>query len=421
MEKGIIAGIDIGSSKITSVVAEIAEEDVIIRGINTTPARSVVKGLVKDVNLCAREIDASFSGAVYSSGVSLEKVYVAVSSKEMVFKAVSGELKLGDSPREITIEDVEKLSNSIETVAGMPGYELLQRIVQEYLINNSGGVRNPVGMFGNVLSLNAQDVLAPSWLMNNYRTALDRVGLEVAGIVPSILSASEAVLTDEERNTGCVIIDLGHGTTDIGIYRDGLAVYISTVLVGGANFDRDIMQGLGVGLEEAQRIKKAFVKAWVKPEQEELDDLIDVKLYGQREYSKIKKQKLIEVVLPRLEEWAALVKNDLGQSGFVEQVPGGIVLVGGGSYMREVGPFFRHHLKRAVRIGLPIGYSRLFDEFRAPQYASALGIANYVRLTEGAGPAFTLTFADEVYNFFVTLWKSMPWVKRKAEREEAEH
>ncbi len=413
MSHNIVAGIDIGSSKITSIIAEFTEDDIIIKGINAVPTKSIVKGMVRDINTCSQEIDASFSGAVYSSGVSVEKVYLSVVSKEIFFKSVVGEIDLGKEPRELTHDDVEKLLASVNSETIEEGYERFNRVIQYFTVNEMSGVRNPVGMYGTKLSLTAQDVIGPTWLVNNYRRAVERVGLEVIGVIPSALCAGHAVSTEEELETGSILLDLGHGTTNIAVFRDGAGIYMSILTIGGANLDTDIMHGLGVGLEEAQRIKKAFVKAWVKPEQQEMDELIDVKLFGQRKYSKMKKQKLIDVVVPRLEEWAQLINKRLTESGYLSSIPGGIILVGGGCHMREIVPFFQHHLKRAVRIGLPIGFSHLFDEFRAPQYASALGIASFARLIHREIQAYPLSFIDEAYRLFTDFWNSLPWVKRK--------
>jgi len=232
-------------------------------------------------------------------------------------------------------------------------------------------------MFGERLAVKVQDIIGPEWLLHNYGKALTRVGLSVESLIPSVLAAGEAVLTGEEMNTGCLLIDLGHGTTDLALYRDGSAIYTNTIPVGMANFDADLMQGLGVSLTEAQRIRRSFLKAWVSPEQADAHDVIDIKFYGHNEYSKVKKQKVITIALPRLEEWAQLIKRSLRESGLLETIAGGVVLTGGGCYLREVTGFFQHHLNKPVRIGMPRGYSHLFEEFRAPQYASALGITSF--------------------------------------------
>lgn len=415
MEGKTIAGIDIGSSKITSVIAQLTDEEIVIRGISSAPTKSISKGILRDLNLCAQEIDASFSSAVYSSGVHIDKVHLSLTSKQIKLLKQVGDKILDSEPRAITDQDVEELLASIPDSGLSEGEVRIQRIPEEFILNDAEGVRNPVGMVASKLSVKAQDVICPSWLLSNYERALERVGLGVLSVIPSIFCAASAVLTEEEAETGCILLDLGHGTTDIGIFRDGHATYMSTLPVGGSNFDTDIMQGLGVGYDEAQRIKKSFVKAWIKPEPQEGDEFIDIRLYGQKEYSKVKKQKLIEVVLPRLEEWAQLIKREIEQSGLSASIPGGVVLVGGGSYMRDITTFFSHHLKRAVRIGLPIGFSHLFEEFRAPQYASALGIASFAKGLEREVKAVPLSFLEELYSFFSELWYSMPWVKKKGE------
>jgi len=257
-------------------------------------------------------------------------------------------------------------------------------------------------MFGERLAVRVQDIIGPEWLLNNYKKALDRLGLKVVSLIPSILCAGEAVLTTEEKNTGCILLDLGYGTTDVAIYRDGSAAYTDTIPVGVGNFESDFMQGLGVSLEEAQRIRRSFFKAWTSSNQPDADDVIDVKFYGHSEFAKIKRQKVVEIALPRLEEWSALIRRSLRDSGMLESVPGGVVLTGGGAFIREIVGFFRHHLGKPVRIGIPRGYSHLFEEFRAPQYASALGITSFAGASareEAYGPGFLENVAD----FFLDL------------------
>jgi len=397
-----VAGIDLGSSKITSVIADVTPDEVLIRGINTTPSKSIVKGVIRDLNQCAAEIDASFSGAVYSSGVHIDQVHLAVTCKDLVSMPLTGELRLEGAENEITQAHVDRLLESIRTPPREGQFALLQRIVQEYEVNETHGVRNPLGMFGERLAVKVQDIIGPEWLLNNYRKALDRVGLTVKSLIPSILASGEAVLTTEEKNTGCVLLDLGHGTTDIALYRDGSAMYTSTISVGSGNFDTDFMQGLGVSLDEAQRIRRGFLKAWINVSQADADDVIDIKFYGHTEYAKIKKQKVIEIALPRLHEWAQLIKRNLEDSGLLASIPGGVVLTGGGCYLREVTGFFQHHLGKPVRIGLPRGYSHLFDEFRAPQYASALGITSFAGREEPERGHET-SFLENVAEAFLSL------------------
>jgi cell division protein FtsA len=226
------------------------------------------------------------------------------------------------------------------------------------------------------------------------------------------------VLTDEEKDTGCILLDLGHGTTEIAIYRDGSGIFTSTIPIGVGNFDNDLMQGLGVGLSEAQRIRKSFVRAWTGPTQADADDIIDVKFYGHNEYAKVKKQKVVEIAAPRLDEWAALVKRELNASGLMPSIPGGIAICGGGCHMREITAFFQHHLGRPVRIGMPRGYSHLFEEFRNPAYASALGIVTFAAREEYE-PRYTepgVGFLENVADYFLNLLSRLGGKKDEGEK-----
>jgi cell division protein FtsA len=188
--------------------------------------------------------------------------------------------------------------------------------------------------------------------------------------------------------------------------------------VGVGNFDNDLMQGLGVSLTEAQRVRRSFLRAWTSLAQADPDDIIDIKFYGHNEYAKVKKQKIVEIAMPRLDEWAALVKRELNASGLMPTVPGGIVLCGGGCHMREITTFFQHHLGRPVRIGMPRGYSHLFEEFRTPAYASALGIVTFAAREEYeqryAEPG--VSFLEHVADYFFNLLSRFGGKKDEGEK-----
>jgi cell division protein FtsA len=194
------------------------------------------------------------------------------------------------------------------------------------------------------------------------------------------------VLSDEDRNGGSVLIDFGGRTTNVGVFHAGALGFSRCIPIGGSNYDQDLKQGLCVDLLESQRIKKSYGKAWLDADLEELDDLVAVKYHGRREYDRIKRRRIYEVMQPRTEELLEQIIHALNDSGLMPRISGGIIITGAASQLRQLKLFLQKHLHRQVRIGAPTGIAHLLDEYRTPAYAAPLGLLLYAAKYDRPAP-----------------------------------
>jgi cell division protein FtsA len=373
-----ILGLDIGSTKITAVAGEIdSSRGAILRSLHVRPTDAIDRGVIRDLNAAAADIDTAFSGAVYSSGISGESVYVGITGNQLRSVSNRAVLDISNKDGEIMQEDIDQVSEQAQRVSLGPGEQTVHYLVREFALDGLRTSSWPLGMIGSRLEADALVVVGNSKQVQNIDKALHRVGLEVQSYVYSLIAAAEAVLSDEDRNGGCILIDFGGRTTNVGVFYSGALAFSRCIPIGSGNFDQDLKQGLGVDIDEAQRIKKTYGKAWLDVDLEELDELVPVKYYGRREFDRVKRRRVFEVMQPRMEELVEQVILAIQQSGMATRISGGAIITGGGSQLRQLKPFLQKHLHRPVRLGIPTGIANLLDEHRSPAYASPLGLLLY--------------------------------------------
>lgn len=374
----IILGMDIGSTKIATVVGELhPSRGLVLRGLCAVPTEAIARGVVRDLNQAARDIDESFSGAMYSSGLTASEVFVGITGRDLYSQNRHATIEIEHREGEVTPEDVELVIQRAMPQVLSEGQQVVHTMVREYALDGIRTNRSPVGMIGRRLDVEVHVVIGAQSQIANLERALGRVDLRVRSYVHTLIASGESVLTAEDRNAGCVLIDFGGGTTNVGIFLGGTLSYYASIPIGGQNYDYDLKQGLGVSFEEAQRVKKSYGKAWIDPENEELEDFIDVKFYGRREFDKIKRRRVYEIMQPRTEELLEQIIHALNDSGQISRVAGGIILVGGACQQRQLKRYLQRHLQRQVRIGMPVGVGHLLDEYRSPAYAPTLGLLLY--------------------------------------------
>jgi cell division protein FtsA len=374
----VVTGIDIGSSKIAAVIAEASEgRGVLVRGVGASPSTGVSKGVIRDINATATEVDKAFSSAVYSSGISPEDVFVNISGSALESFSGRASKKIENAECEVTEADVKDVLTLARPASMRNGYQVIHTITRDFILDGVERIKDPVGMSGARLEVVNHTVTGPMPQVQNIKKVIEKLDLRVAGVVHSIVADGEALLSDEEKTSGAIVIDLGAGTTDIGVFLDGSIAFSKTLSLGLCHVDLDLKQGLGVGLDEASRVKRSYGKAWVAPTREDLDEFIDIKRFGRREFEKIQKREVCEIIMPRIEEIAEHIYLALAESGLVDKVGGGIVLTGGGALMRELPSYLSAYLKRDVRVGVSEKLTHLMDEYRTPIYSTVLGLVSY--------------------------------------------
>ncbi|MCH7472049.1 cell division protein FtsA [bacterium] len=388
-----ILGIDIGSTKITTVVGELhSSRGLILRGLNSVPTNAISRGVIRDLNQAAKDIDESYSGAMYSSGLSLDQAFVGITGRDLASENFEAVLEISHPDGEVGFEDVDLVVERALPAQLQQGRQIVQTMVRGFTLDGIKTSGSPIGMIGSQLGVETHVVTGPQSQVANLERALGRVEMKINSFVHNLIASGEAVLTSEEKNAGCVLIDFGGGTTSVGVFLGGALSHFRCIPIGGMSYDHDLKQGLGISFDEAQRIKKSHGKAWIDAEDEELDDLIDVKYYGRREYDKVKRRRIYDIMQPRTEELLEHILYALHESGQVERVAGGVVIVGGACQLRQLRSYLQRHLQRQVRVGLPAGVGHLLDEYRAPAYVAALGLliygSTFGESTRGAEPSF---------------------------------
>lgn len=374
----VILGIDIGSTKIATVVGEQhPSRGLILRGLSVQPTQAVTRGTIRDLNQATRDIDDSFSGAMYSSGLTTDTVFVGITGRDLFSQNRRAGIDITHPEGEVLREDVSQVIESSLPKNLAEGQQIVQSMVREFVLDGIRTNRSPVGMIGRRLDIETHIVIGSANQIANIERALSRIDLKVSSYVFNLIAAGEAVLSAEERNAGCVLIDFGGGTTSVGIFLGGSLAFSHCIPVGGMNYDHDLKHGLGVSFEEALRIKKSYGKAWLESDAEELEEFIDIKYYGRREYDKVKRRRIYDIMQPRTEELLECIIHSLNDSELMPRIAGGVVITGGGAALRQLRRFLQRHLGRHVRAGLPTGIGHVLDEYRVPAYGPTLGLLLY--------------------------------------------
>jgi cell division protein FtsA len=407
----IILGVDIGSTKIATVVGEMhPSRGLMLRGLRAVATESITRGTVRDLNQAAQDIDDSYSGAMYSSGLSTDRAFIGITGRELSSITCTAMLPIRDVDGEVMAEDVHNVIQESMPTRLPEGQQIVHSMVREFTLDNIRLSRSPEGMIGSELGVETHVVLGSKSQIANLERALQRVDLKVRSYVFNLIAAGEAVLSEEDRTAGCILIDFGGGTTNIGIFHGGALAYSKCIPIGGQNYDHDLKHGLGISFDEAQRIKKGYGKAWIDPDNEELEDFIDIKYYGRREFDKIKRYRVYEIMQPRTEELVEQIIEALEESGELPRIAGGVILVGGACQLRELRRYLQRVLQRQVRIGLPTGIGHLLDEYRTPAFASTLGLLLYGAKHEESMPAHSDGFFGEVVDAIKEMVSGIfPW------------
>lgn len=392
MAKRFIGALDIGSSKITAVIASL--EDVAsprVIGLASVPAKGIKKGLVVNIDEAVNSIAQALSAAERMADVTIGSVFLSVSGKAISSRNNKGVISI--THEEITQEDFFRAIEASKTITVPQGYEILHIIPTECAIDAQSGIKYPIGMSGSRLEVNCHIILAPSSIVRNIAKCVQKLAIAVESSVFAGWASTYAVLTDTEKELGVVLVDIGAGTTDIVLFQDGGVVYSGSISVGGMNITNDIAVGLHLSsLEEAEQIKihykeimdaepvkthdaKADPKAKKEKstEPEEVDE-VDLKFLGIQGIEKVSKGFLEKIVKVRVEEILELVREEVSRAGYDIKVPAGVVLVGGTSRLPKITTLVKDVLGIPARVGNPHGLDGMIDEISGPEYATVQGL-----------------------------------------------
>ncbi len=377
----IIAAIDIGSSKVTSLLAQAVVEQatletvINIMGVSTVPSKGIKKGQIVDIEEAVEATIISVEGAERMAGYNIDKAFVSVGGGHIQSQNSKGVVAVSDPNGEVSGEDVGRVIESARAVSLPASREIIHVIPREYIVDGEAGVRDPVGMTGVRLEVETHLVTASSPALKNLTKTIKEVGVDIEETVFSALAASHSTLTGTEKELGCVLIDIGAGTTSIAAHIDNALAYSGSIPIGARNVTNDLAIGLRVTLDTAEKIKIALNNP---PKRGDDGKQMDLTEFGAKEHKKISTRTLTEgIIRPRLNEIFSMVKLDLERAGLIHRVPSGAILCGGGALTSGIEESARRTLGLPVRVAKPGGVGGLIDDTGTPEYAAAVGLILY--------------------------------------------
>jgi len=373
-DKKMIVGLDIGTSKVVAIVGEIGPEGGIeVVGIGSHPSKGMKKGVVVNIESTVQSIQRAVEEAELMAGCQIHSVYVGIAGSHIRSLNSHGIVAIKD--REVYGLDLERVIDAAQAVAIPADQKILHIRPQEYVIDNQEGIKEPLGMSGVRLEAKVHLVTCAVNAAQNIEKCIRRCGLEVEEIILEQLASSYSVLTDDERELGVCLVDIGGGTTDIAIFTDGSIRHTGVIPIAGDQVTNDIAMALRTPTQHAEEIKIRYACALTQLAG--ADDTIKVPSVGDRAPRDLSRQSLAEVVEPRYDELFTLVQAELRRSGYEDLVPAGVVLSGGTSKMEGVVELAEEIFHMPVRVGYPQTVQGLNDIVRNPIYATSVGLLLY--------------------------------------------
>ncbi len=403
LKSEIIVGLDVGTTKICSVVGEISSGDVNIIGIGTHPSIGLRKGVVVNIESTVESIKKAVEEAELMAGCEISSVYAGIAGGHITGFNSRGIIAIKGP--EITESDVERVIDAARAVAIPMDREVIHVLPQEFIVDDQTGIQNPVGMAGVRLEAKIHIVTGAVTSAHNIVKCANRSGLDVCDIVLESLASGEAVLTGEERELGTALIDLGGGTSDLAIFSGNNIRHTFVLALGGNNITNDIAVGLRAPIAEAEKIKKKFGSCLT--ERISSEESIEVPGMGGRPARNLPRQILGEILEPRMEEIFTLIKREIQRAGMEHLISSGVVLTGGSSLLDGCVEIAESVFNLPTRMGAPQGISGLVDVVNNPMYATGVGLVMY-----GARNQTTKKFRIRDVNIFNRVTSQMKrWFK----------
>ncbi len=372
-KKSIYAAIDVGTTKTAAVISNISENNAMrILGVGVSPTRGVQKGIVTNIDEAKISIKEAVKKAEHSSGLKLESAWVGVTGRHINCVNSRSAVAIARGDRLVSGDDLNRVLDSAKSMDVEPDRQLLHVIPRQYVLDGNVGVKNPIGLHGFRLDVDAHIITAAAAAVQNLVKCIRSINIEVEELVLEPLASAEAVLRPDEKDAGVILADIGGGTTDIAVYRDGSIWHTSVLSVGGYQITRDIAIGLGIPFNVAEELKKKYGNlSYDKPPEAEK---IETAGLGIGDGHSILRQDLDEIIRARIEEIVRLIPMELPPSEASTLLPAGLVLTGGASNLPGIEMLAQDLLHMPVRVGVPTGMAGLSDILYDPAYATVVGL-----------------------------------------------
>ncbi len=370
-ERNLIIGLDIGTSKVVAIVGEIKVDGGIeIIGLGTHPSRGLKRGVVVNIESTVQSIQRAVEEAELMAGCEIHSVYAGIAGSHISSLNSHGIVAIRD--KEVSQSDVDRVIDAARAVAIPADQRILHILPQEFIIDQQDGIREPAGMSGVRLEARVHMVTGAVSAAQNIVKCVGRCGLEVDDLILEQLSSSYAVLSEDEKELGVCLVDIGGGTTDIAVFTGGAIRHTAVIPIAGDQVTNDIAVALRTPTQYAEDIKIKYACALTQLAGS--DETIEVPSIGDRPARRLSRQTLAEVVEPRYEELLTLIQAELRRSGFEDLIAGGVVMTGGSSKMEGLIELAEEVFHMPVRLGMPRYVSGLSDVVRNPIYATGVGL-----------------------------------------------
>lgn len=397
----IVVGLDIGTTKICALVGRKNEFGKLeILGMGKAISEGVVRGIVSNIDKTVDAIKKAIKQAEEQSGINIGIVNVGIAGQHVKSLQHNGSITRATTDNEITVEDVNRLTNDMYRLVTKPGDEIIHVMPQDYKVDYEEGIVDPVGMSGVRLEGNFHIITAQSNAINNLNKCVTRAGLEIENLILEPLASSMSVLSDEEKEAGVALIDIGGGTTDLAIFKDNIIRHAAVLPFGGNIITSDIKQGCMVMQNQAEQLKVKFGKAIADEASD--NEIVSIPGLRDRTPKEISLKNLAFIIEARMEEIIELVYSEIVRSGYANNLAAGVVITGGGSQLQNLVQLVEYLTGLDARIGYPnehLGKSKI-DAVKSPMYATSVGLVlsgyrslddRIARYTEAKQPAETRT------------------------------
>ena len=385
MDEPIIVGIDIGTSKICTLVARIEDaSNLRILGVGIEPSQGLRKGTVVDINAAAAAVSRSVEKAERTSGFEINAALVSLAGSHV--SSINSRGVVGISGGIVDLDDIDRALDAAQAVAIPHNREIIHVIQRGFIIDGQDGIRTPIGMHGYRLEVEAHIITASASTVENLRQCVGASGIEVSQFVLNPLASGEIVLSETERQMGVAVVDIGAGTTDMAIYIDGDVWHTMVLPVGGNHVTSDIAHGLRLPISQAEEIKLKFghsIQSEISPEEQ-----FTVRSFGGDAPARINRVDLVNIIEARMEEIFYLVLQEIKRSGYDGLLPAGVVLTGGTSLMSGSRQLASQVMGVPARLAKPQNLVGLTDQLDSPAFSTSVGLLEWALLMSDAGQHF---------------------------------
>lgn len=402
----LLVGLDVGTSKVVVVVAELRDDNTIeVIGMGQAESRGLKKGVVVNIESTVQSIQKALEEAELMADCKITEVYTGIAGSHIRSFNSSGMVAIKD--KEVSQADVARVLETAKAVNIPTDQQILHVITQEFMIDGQGGVREPIGMSGIRLEVKVHIVTGSISAAQNIVKCVRRCGLEVSDLVLQPMASSMAVLTEDEKELGVVLVDIGSGTTDIAIYSEGAIRHTAVIPIAGDQITSDIAMALRTPTSDAEEIKMRYGLA--KQLLADPEELIEVNGVGDRSPRSLSRQALAAVIEPRVEELLSLVHQVVRESGYEELLSSGVVLTGGTALMKGMVELAEDIFLKPARVGVPDYRSNLHEVVCGPRYATVMGLLREAFtqnlrgeqvLPKGATKKIFIRMKDWIFNNF---------------------